>query len=241
MSDDAARRPESRPSYWPSAASGIRRIDGTSDRSSSKLSVRPPLTRPAYPPSRTRTAAAPSRGRAACCRSSPSPPGPTGCPPCRRPTSSSARPTGTSRGSGRASSSRPPEARQEALGPRVYRVRHAELAAHGLPRGRRVVARHASAGGARAYPGGRRPWRAFPRPRPPGPRPYASSVGRPRSATSQSSSPRSPPAGHAHLGVRYAALANGAARDASRRTWGTRPTPRPPCRARRAPACAAAL
>ena len=30
-------------------------------------------------------------------------------------------------------------------------------------------------------------------------------------------------------------------RDASRRTWGTRPAPRPPCRARRAPARAEAL
>lgn len=95
------------------------------------LSVRPPLTRPAYPPSRTRTAAAPSRGRTACCRSSPSPPGPTGCPPCRRPTSSSARPTGTSRGSGRASSSRSP--RGAPGSPRASRAahHHAELAAHG--------------------------------------------------------------------------------------------------------------
>ena len=42
-------------------------------------------------------------------------------------------------------------------------------------------------------PGGRRPRRTFPRPRPPGPGPCASSVGRPRSATSQNSSPRSPP------------------------------------------------
>ena len=119
------------------------------------LSVRPPLTWPVSPPSRTRTAAAPSRGRRACGRSRRSPPGPTGCPPCRRPTSSSARPTGTSRGGGRASPAGPPEARQEALGPRAHSVRHAELAAHGLPRGRRVVARHASAGSTRAWP--RRP------------------------------------------------------------------------------------
>ena len=138
-----------------------------------KLSVRPPSARPAYPPSRTRGAAALSQGRAACCRSPPSPPGPTGCPPCRRPASSSARPTGTSRGSGRASPARPPEARQEALGPRV-------------------VARHASAGGTRTYPGGRRPWRTFPRPRPPGPtRAPRRSAGPGRSATSQNSSPRS--------------------------------------------------
>ena len=60
-------------------------------------------------------------------------------------------------------------------------------------------------------PGGRRSRRTLPRPRPPGPGPCASSVGRPRSAISLDSSPSSPPAGHARLGVRYAALAHGAA------------------------------
>ena len=56
MSNDAARRPESRPSCWPSVASGIRRIDGTSDRSSSKqggtswqTSPRRPAYRPGHP------------------------------------------------------------------------------------------------------------------------------------------------------------------------------------------------
>ena len=56
MSNDAARRPESRLSCWPSIASGIRRIDGTSDRSSSKqggtswqTSPRRPAYRPGHP------------------------------------------------------------------------------------------------------------------------------------------------------------------------------------------------
>ena len=159
-----------------------------------QLSVRPPSARPAHPLSRTREAAAPSRGRTACCRSPPSPPGPTGRPPCRRPTPSSARPTGTSRGGGRASPAGPP--RGAPGSPRASRASRTAMPSSPRTASRAGVAswRDTQARGAPGRgPGGRRPWRAFPRPRPPGPGPCASSVGRPRSATSQSSSPRSPP------------------------------------------------